>query len=163
MYSQIKILGHPVHPMLVSFPIAFYTGTFIAFIVYAFTNNPFVFRLAIVANAAGVATALLAAIPGFYDWFFGIPKGSRAKTHGVQHMILNVTALVLFAITLGLNGSEWRAMQPDTRFAIILPLLGILCTIGAGYLGWTLVQTDHVGMQFSPEEEQCLRSHPARR
>lgn len=27
MYSKVKVAGHPVHPMLVAFPVACYTGT----------------------------------------------------------------------------------------------------------------------------------------
>src|SRR6185436_4006263 len=75
MYSKAKVLGHPVHPMLVSFPIAFYTATLIAYGVYAATDNRFWFQLGVVANFAGVVTALAAAIPGFIDWAFGIPAG----------------------------------------------------------------------------------------
>lgn len=157
MYSKIKILGHPVHPMLVSFPIAFYTGSLVAYIVYGIVGNPFWFRLAFVVNAAGVAMALLAAVPGFLDWLLGIPNGSKAKTHGLMHMGLNVSALVLFAILAGLNAGRWDAAQPPATLSIILSAIGVLCTIGAGYLGWTLVQTHHVGIQFTPDVESCVK------
>jgi len=157
MYSKIKILGHPVHPMLVSFPIAFYTATLAAFITYAVVGDPFWFRLAYVANAAGVVMALVAAVPGFLDWMMGIPSGTHAKKHGLQHMLLNVTVLVLFAVNLWLNSGQWNAAQPETTLSITLPAIGFLLTLVAGYLGWTLVQTHHAGVQFSPSEEHCIR------
>lgn len=48
---------------------------------------------------AGVAGALLAAVPGFIDWL-SIPRGTRAKALGLSHMILNLCVVALFAISL---------------------------------------------------------------
>ncbi len=150
MYSRVKIAGHPVHPMLVSFPIAFYTATFASYITYAVNGDPFWFRAAYAANFAGVIMALVAAIPGFIDWSMGIPAGTHAKKDGIKHMSLNVTALALFAITLWLNSGQWGAPAPVMRYAIVLPALGLISTVAAGYLGWTLVQKHHVGVQIAP-------------
>src|ERR1051325_6485834 len=99
MYSKIKLFGHPIHPMLVAYPIAMYTFTFVFLLVYVLQGDPFWFRVALVLNVVGVLMALLTAIPGFLDWLIGIPGGTRAKSTGLTHMILNVTALVLFAMT----------------------------------------------------------------
>jgi hypothetical protein len=40
---------------------------------------------------------------------------------------------------------------------IILALLSVLCTVGAGYFGWTMIQTDHVGVELTPEQERLER------
>ena len=98
MYSKIKLAGHPIHPMLVAYPIAMYTFTLVFLLVYMLQGDPFWFRLAVVLNVVGVLMALLTAIPGFLDWLLGIPSGTRAKSTGLTHMILNVIALVLFAL-----------------------------------------------------------------
>ncbi len=152
MYSKIKLLGHPMHPMLVSFPIAMYTSTLVAYIIYAIVGDIFWFHLAVVANVAGVVMALITAIPGFLDWALGIPKGIRAKSHGLMHMLLNVSALVIFAINLLFYVGQWNQPNPNPALGIVLALVGELITIGAGYLGWTLVQTDHVGVELKPEQ-----------
>lgn len=157
MYSKIKLMGHPVHPMLVSFPIAFYTATLAAFIAYAVMDDPFWFHLAYTANAAGVLMAVVAAVPGFLDWMLGVPRGTEARKHGFQHMLLNVTVLVLFSLNLWLNSGQWNTAQPETTLSITLPAIGFLLTLVAGYLGWTMVQTHHAGVQFSPSEERCIR------
>lgn len=156
MYSRIKILGHPVHPMLVTFPIAFYTSTLMAFIIYALSGEPFWFRVGITANVAGVVMAVVAATFGFLDWL-GIPGGTDAKSTGIKHLALNVISLLLFLVTLIFNAGEWNAVAPVMRGAIILPLLGFLSTLGAGYYGWTLVQNHHVGVEFTSAEEVCMR------
>ena len=82
VYSKIKIAGHPVHPMLVAFPVASYTGTLVGFAVYAASGGQFWLNLAIALNLIGVCTAAAAALPGLADWAFGIPHGSAAKRSG---------------------------------------------------------------------------------
>lgn len=161
MYSKVKIAGHPVHPMLVPFPIAFYTATLFSFVVYALGGDPFWFRAGYAANVAAVVMAVVAVIPGFIDWSMGIPSGTHAKRDGLKHMLLNATSLVLFTINWGMNSGQWDAVTPITRYAIILPLLGVMATIGAGWFGWKMVQTHHVGVQITPAEER-LEQRPRR-
>ena len=86
MYSKVKIVGHPVHPMLVAFPVAFYTASFICFICYHMHLNVFWFKVAVAANAAGVVMAGVAALAGFIDWL-NIPAQKRAKRIGLYHML----------------------------------------------------------------------------
>jgi uncharacterized membrane protein len=156
MYSKVKIMGHPVHPMLVSFPIAFYTSTLVAFIIHGVSGSAFWFRVGIAANLAGVAMALAAAVFGFIDWAFGIPSGSPAKSTGIKHMSFNFFSLILFLICLSLNAGQWSAAVPVSRGAVILSLLGVISTICAGHYGWTLVQKHHAGVEFSSDEERCM-------
>jgi uncharacterized membrane protein len=154
VYSRIKLFGHPIHPMLVAYPIAFYTSTLVGFIIYAVTDDQFWLRLTIAANAAGVVMAFLAAIPGLIDWAIGIPRGTRAKTHGLRHMILNVSSLALFAITLILYLDDWSGpSDPSPTVGIILAGVGVLLTIAAGFHGWMLIQDDHVGVRLTAEQE----------
>lgn len=154
MYSKVKVFGHPVHPMLVPFPIAFYTATLFCFIVFAANGDTFWFRAGFAANVAAVVMALVAMVPGFIDWSMGIPGGTHAKSDGLKHMLLNATAFILFAVNLWTNSGQWNAAVPVMRYAIILPLLGFLVTIAAGFFGWKMVQTHHVGVQMTPVEER---------
>jgi uncharacterized membrane protein len=157
MYSKVKILGHPIHPMLIAYPIALYTSTLLAYIIYAVNKDPFFFKAAVAANIAGVVMAAVAAVPGFIDWAVGIPSGTAAKSHGLTHMLLNVTALVIFIINAVIHTGNWKNPSGEGS-GIILALLGVLCTIGAGYFGWTMIQTDHVGVELSPEQERLDRN-----
>jgi uncharacterized membrane protein len=154
MYSKIKIFGHPIHPMLVSYPIAFYAATLVSYLIYAVTGHHFWLRVAIASNVAGVAMAILAAIPGFLDWALGIPSRTTAKGHGLRHMALNVSALVLFAITLFTYVGDWNGANPSAALAIVLSVLGVVLTMGAGFFGWTLIQEDHVGVRLSPQQAE---------
>lgn len=156
MYSKAKISGHSIHPMIVPFPIAFYTATLISYIIFSVNADPFWFRVGFASNVAGVVMALIAASVGFIDWSLGIPERTPAKRHGLHHMLFNITALVLFAINIWTNSGQWNNPAPESHFAVILSALGFFMTLAAGYLGWTLVQIDHVGVEFSPGEERCL-------
>lgn len=150
MYSKVKFAGHPIHPMVVAYPIALYTATLVAYIIYGFHDDPFYFKAAVAANIAGIIMAALAALPGFIDWAFGIPSGSPAKSHGLTHMLLNVTALVIFIINAIIHTGSWTNPS-GTASGIILAALGVLCTIGAGFFGWTMIQSDHVGVDMGSE------------
>jgi uncharacterized membrane protein len=149
MYSKVKIAGHPVHPMLIAYPVAFYTATLVCYIVYSSNNNPFWFKVAVVANIAGVVMAAVAAIPGFIDWL-AIPADSRARKTGLFHLVCNVTALVCYGIVALIEYKKWDDINPTLGLAIPLTAIGFILTLAAGFLGWTLVQKHHVGVDDTP-------------
>jgi uncharacterized membrane protein len=177
MYSRANVARHPIHPMLVAFPVTFYTTTLIGFVAYALSGNPFWWQVGLWSNGAGVLTAVLAGIPGFVDWFVGIPRKARARRIGLKHMALNLSALALFATNLLVQRNLWwvgrssplvpnslaghslaRAIEhtvlPHAGLAIALSGLGFLLTMAAGFLGWTLVQTHHVGIELTDEQRR---------
>jgi uncharacterized membrane protein len=180
LYSKVKVGGHPLHPMLVAFPVTFYTTTLIGFATYALTGNLFWWRIGLWSNVAGVVTALVAAIPGFADWAVGIPKQSPAKATGLKHMLLNLSALALFTVNLVAQRNNWAQedvtvlgegmgvisssgagalvvqaiIAPDPRLALLLSALGFVLTLSAGFIGWALVQTHHVGVLLTDEQQR---------
>jgi uncharacterized membrane protein len=153
MESKIKIAGHPLHPMIVAYPVALYTAALVCYIVYGSSGNPFWFKVAITANVSGVVMALIAAIPGFIDWL-NISKIRRAKKVGLNHMLCNVLALLIFAFNAYLQCSKWDSEKPDSSTAIILSVLGMIVTLIAGFLGWSLVQKHHIGVSLTAEQER---------
>lgn len=153
MYSKIKLFGHPIHPMLVAFPIAFYSATLVTYLVYLIGGDVFWFRVGVAANIAGVVMAAVAAVPGFLDWALGIPGDAPAKATGLRHLLLNVTALVLFLVAAILTVGQATAARPDATLPFVLALVGLVCTLGAGFFGWMLIQTYHVGVEMTPEEQ----------
>lgn len=154
MKSKIKIAGHPIHPMLVGFPVALYVAAMVCFIAYALGAESFWFRVGVYANLAGVVTAAVAAIPGFLDWLLAIPAGTPAKSTGVAHMGFNVAALLVFALNVILQWPHRAELLPPVGLSIALTVLGAILTVAAGFLGWKLVQTHHVGVDLTPEQER---------
>ena len=156
MYSKVrvKLLGYPIHPYLVAYPIALYTVTVVAFLVYAAGGDNFWFKVAVYANVWGSLTALAAAIPGVVDWL-GIPGHSRARRRGLNHMLFNGGAAVLFIInnTLYLDKVS-SPHHPGATAGIIFSVLGLLLTVVGAYTGYALMQQDHVGVVPTPEEQR---------
>jgi len=150
MRSKVTIAGHSVHPMLIAFPVAFYTGTLVCYIAHSINADPFWFRVAVVANVAGAVMAAIAAIPGFIDWLFIAPDSSAKKT-GFFHMIFNVVALVCYTVVAFMACKKWDEPDPSLGIAIPLTAVGFLLTMIAGFLGWALVQKHHVGVDDVPK------------
>lgn len=161
MYTKARIAGHPIHPALIAFPVAFYTATVVALLVHVGTGDPFWYRVAMWTNVSGVVMAAVAAIPGAID-LFTLPRLSRARVTGLRHAGFNVLALVLFAISAVIL---WRnvhgvpddagVFRLDDTAPLVLGIVGLLSTITAGMLGWTLVQTHHVGIR--PTRQGAIR------
>jgi uncharacterized membrane protein len=153
MYSKARIAGHPIHPMIVAFPIAFYTATVAMLLAYIGTMEAFWYRVAMVANIAGIITAAIAVIPGAID-LFALPRDSRARATGLRHAGFNLLATGLFAITALLLYRGWthRVMIDgeylfDATIPLAMSVVAWVSMVIAGSLGWTLVQTHHVGIK----------------
>jgi uncharacterized membrane protein len=148
MYSKAKISGHPIHPALVAFPIAFYVGALVSLIAFAATRDAFWFRVACYASTAGVVMGAVAAIPGLID-LLSIPSGTKARATAYTHALLNVVTLLLFVIVAMITWRQWSAwpsVSLDARLPLILAVVGSGTLIAAGAFGWKLVQTHHVGV-----------------
>ena len=154
MYSKARIAGHPIHPMLIAFPVALYVATTVALFIHVGTHDVFWFRTALYCNIAGVVMAAVAAVPGLID-LVSLPSRSRARVTGLRHAAFNVLSLALFAISgvMLYRSSGWSLVPAEGHYdlnvggPLVLSVLGILSTVTAGWLGWTLVQTHHVGVK----------------
>jgi uncharacterized membrane protein len=156
LHTKAAIKGHPIHAMLVGFPIALYTTGLVSLIVYAVVRDPFWFRAAMTMWFGGVGLAGLAAIFGFLDLFLGVPRTEKAtRKTGVRHMGLNVLSLVLFTACAFMLLDGWQRAFDIRTMDVGLPIaigsVGLALTGAAGFLGWKLVQTHHVGISDTSE------------
>src|SRR5204862_6746291 len=84
MESKAKLLGHPIHPMLIVFPLGL-LATAMAFDIVGLASGASEwFRISFWMIAAGIIGGLLSAVFGLVDWI-AIPAGTRAKTIGLWH------------------------------------------------------------------------------
>ncbi|HJU21308.1 MAG TPA: DUF2231 domain-containing protein [Casimicrobiaceae bacterium] len=159
MESKMRIFGHPIHPMMIAYPVAFYTGALVTYALYGAYADRFWLKFAIALNIVGAGMAIIAALPGFIDWLLAIPGGSPAKRTGLRHMGLNVAALGLFIADAVIYEKYWNTGSPSATIGIILAAVGLFLTVLAGFQGWTLVQDHHVGVR----EMERPRSAPLRK
>jgi uncharacterized membrane protein len=139
----MKIFGHPVHPMLVVFPVGLFATAVVFDILHLSLGNPVFPTVSFYMIAAGVVGGLLAAIFGLMDWL-GLPNNSRAKFIGGFHGIGNVVIVVLFA-------SSWFLRRGDVSFvptslALILSFAGIGLALITAWLGGEMVFRLGVGV-----------------
>lgn len=160
MTSRMRLFGHPLHPMLVVFPLGLLITSLIFDIIYLGTGDGVWTNIAEYMIGAGVLGGLLAALPGFIDWL-AIPAGTRAKAIGLWHAVGNVVVLVLFIISW-----FWRLPSPATTGAgpIVLSFIGVGIGAVTGWLGGELVDRLGIGVDegANPNAPSSLSSRSAR-
>jgi uncharacterized membrane protein len=143
MESRVKLAGHPVHAMLVVFPLGL-LGTAVVFdIIYLISNNAQWTVAAHYMIGAGVIGGLAAALFGWLDWL-GIPGGTRAKRIGLWHGLGNTAVLALFILSWVLRRDN--PADPPTG-AIVAGLSGIGLLVITAWLGGELVYRLGVGVE----------------
>jgi uncharacterized membrane protein len=135
MQSRVKFAGHPVHPMLVVFPLGLLATAVIFDVVYLISDHPEWALAAYYMIVAGLIGGLAAALFGWIDWT-GIPSGTRAKRIGLWHGLGNVAVLILFAVSWVFRRHSPAA--PPTG-AIMSGLAAIVLAVIAAWLGGELV------------------------
>jgi uncharacterized membrane protein len=142
MESRAKLLGHPIHQMLIVFPLGLLAMAVIFDLVTIATGQGYWSEIAFWMIAAGVVTGLVAAPFGFIDWL-GIPSGTRAKRIGAVHGIGNVVVVLLFATSWLMRGV--LPSSPSTM-ALALSFAGGGLALFTGWLGGELVNRLSVGV-----------------
>ena len=147
--STLKIAGHPLHPMLVPLPIGFLIGAFLTDLAYWITRWASFAYFSTWLLAAGIATALLAALGGFID-FAGEPR-IRQIRKAWYHMFGNLLAVVLSVINLLVHMRDGSAaVLPD---GIILSTVVAVLLLFNGWMGGELVFRHGVGVHDRHEGE----------
>ena len=142
MKSRANINGHPIHPMIIPFPVAFFTGTLIFDILAVANNDNWYKNVADGLIIAGIIGAVVAAIPGLVDYFGTVPPNSSAKKRATKHGLTNIAMLIIFCAA-----AVYRR-DPDTAPGVIIALesAGVILMSIAGWMGATLVYRNQIGV-----------------
>lgn len=142
MESKVKFAGHPVHPMLIVFPLGLLATAVIFDIIYLVSDNSPWTLAAYYMIGAGVIGGLAAAVFGWLDWI-AIPSGTRARRIGLWHGVGNVVVLALFILSWVLRRENPEV--PPTG-AIVAGLTGVVIALATAWLGGELVDRLGVGV-----------------
>lgn len=143
MEAKAKALGHPVHPMLVVFPLGLLIASVIFDIVFFVGDNRVFANVAFWNIAGGIVGGLIAAVFGLADWL-AIPPRTRAKSIGLAHGVGNVGVVILFGIAWLLRLGVPDHAADTTSFVFSLAGLGLGAV--TGWLGGELVGRLGVGV-----------------
>ena len=147
--SSIAILGHPIHPIVVTFPIAFLSGVAGTDLAYWLTRGEFWAEASMWLLGVGLLSGILAGIVGMFD-FVRIPR-VRERRAGWAHMILNVALLVLTVANFSLRFfSSKSAILPT---GLVLSLIVATLLLVSGWYGGELTFRHKVGI-VGPGETQ---------
>jgi uncharacterized membrane protein len=150
MASPASIGGHPVHPMLIPFPIGLWVFSIVADVIYLWRGNP-VWRnyVAFYALLGGIIGAVAAAVPGFIDWL-SIKDRNVVKIAN-WHARLNVIALLIFVASFSLRTTRGSALVSEGyTIPIALSVLGVILISISGYLGGEMVFRHGVAVDQQP-------------
>jgi uncharacterized membrane protein len=140
--SKAAIAGHPIHPMLIPFPLALLSLVPVTDIVYATTNAVFWASVSYYLLWAGLVSAGLAAIFGLVD-FIGVPR-VRSVRAGWAHMLLNVTIVALSVVNLVVRlGNTTQDIVPA---GVTLSIVATILLLVSGWYGGELVYRHKVGI-----------------
>jgi uncharacterized membrane protein len=142
MKARARLLGHPVHQMLIVFPLGLLATAVVFDVVALASGNPQWWQISFWVMAAGIAGALLAAPFGLVDWL-AIPRGTRARRIGRFHGLGNTVVSLLFL-------SSWllrNQADPAPSLALILSFSGATLALLTAWLGGELVSRLGVGVE----------------
>jgi uncharacterized membrane protein len=139
MASPASFNGHPIHPMIIPFPIALWVFSLVADIIYLWRGNP-VWRdsIAFYTLLAGIIGAVAAAVPGLIDWL-SIRDRAVVKIAN-WHARLNVIALLVFAASFYLRTTSGANLVSGSyTIPVALSVLGVVLITISGWLGGEMV------------------------
>lgn len=144
--------GHPFHPALVALPIGAWISSVVLDVVSLSTDNAALAEASRWLIGIGIVTALLAAVFGLLD-LSTIPRGTRAFRTGSIHAVLNVTAVLLFAVSLWTRAGE----DGVPTSGLVLSVIAVAILGASGWLGGELAY--HYGVRVADEETQAHGFH----
>ena len=145
--SSIQVAGHPIHVMLVTFPIALVCATLGAYLFYWWSADPFFARVGLWTSGWGFVMGAAAAVSGTAELLLvrGIRRSAEPWSHAVAAMML-----------LSVIGANWGLRLFDQAAAILpwglfLSVLGLVFVGLAGWHGGKLVFEHHIGVEVSKD------------
>jgi|SRR6185312_15381327 len=140
--STAQIAGHPIHPMLIPFPIVFFVSTLLCDLVFLSTGNPDWARATLWLLGAGLVMSALAALAGLTDFLSEsrIRNLDAAWWHGGGNVLAVLISLYNFYIRYEIGGTS------VSTTGVILSAIVVLIFLFTGWKGWEMVYRHHVGV-----------------
>ena len=143
MRTPARVFDHPIHPMLIPFPIGLWVFSLAADLAYRLGADPVWLTMAYWTMLAGTVGALVAAVPGLIDYLS--LTDPRAVRIGTIHLALNLTIVGLFVANLVLRSTGY----PPTGLPLLLSAIAVGLLLVSGWFGWELIYRQ--GVAVSPE------------
>jgi uncharacterized membrane protein len=156
MRSKFAVMGHPLHPALVAVPIGLFGWALVSDFIYLGTGKDHMwYDIAFWTGIAAWCSALIAALPGFGD-YFTIGINSDARAMGAMHMLLNLTVVALFFIATLLMLDDNAVDGAQFTVVLVLHIVGVGLLALSGWLGGEMVFRHHLAIV--PDDADLARA-----
>ena len=146
MRTPASIFKHPIHPMLIVFPIGLWIFSLACDLIrLAGVSGDAWSTVAFFSMIGGLVGALCAAVPGFIDLLFYKGGAPPVRTIALAHMAINLTAVVLYAINIWLRASGPTNLGTSLSAPVVLSIIGVALLFVSGWLGGQMVHVYGVG------------------
>jgi uncharacterized membrane protein len=146
MRSRFSLNGHPFHPMLVTLPIGLLVWAFVSDLIYLGSGRDHMwYDMSFGTGIAAIVTALVAALPGFGD-YFTMAIRSTARMHATVHMLLNLGVVALFVAAAVVMLDDGAVEGSGLTIMVVLHGLGVGLVTLSGVLGGEMVYRHHLAV-----------------
>jgi len=143
MRSTASFKGHPIHVILIPFPIAFLGGSVLFDLAGRLLESPALWTTGGHLVIAGIVMGLVAAVPGAVDYLTTVPPRSSAKERATKHALANLSAIILFATSWLIRGAPAEA---PTIVTIGIGAVALVLLAMGGWMGGTLAYRNQIGV-----------------
>jgi uncharacterized membrane protein len=148
MRTPTSIFSHPIHPMLIVFPIGLWIFSLACDLVRVAGGSGDAWStVAFYSMIGGFIGALCAAVPGFIDLLFYKGGAPPVKKITLIHMTINLIAVVLYAINIGLRATNAASVGTDASTPVVLSIIGVALIFVSGWLGGQMVHVYGVSVE----------------
>lgn len=148
MQGKATVAGHPIHPMLVTFPIGCFVAAVVCDVISIWAGPVFWAAMSTWLLLFGIIGALLAAFFGFVD-YLSAPMSVAAKSLAAWHMTLIVAVIIIFGVACAV-----RFLDHTSVAGYALTGLGIVILAVAGSLGGSVAHRHLVGSSEADVDEE---------
>ncbi len=148
MRTPASIFNHPIHPMLIVFPIGLWIFSLICDLIrLGGASGDAWSTVALYSMVGGFIGALCAAIPGFIDLLFYQGGAPPVKKIALTHMSINLAAVALYAVNIWLRVSDPGSIGSSISTPVLLSIVGVALIFVSGWLGGQMVHVYGVGVE----------------
>ncbi|MBI4400579.1 MAG: DUF2231 domain-containing protein [Nitrospirae bacterium] len=164
MKSRLQFGGHPIHAMVVGFPIGLYTTALVCDGLYLVFHDPFWFRMAFWAIAFGLVTHLGAAATGLPDFLAIMREKTEARRPATSHLVFGVGLLVVQGLNLAVRNWGEAPAGGSIAMPVIVNVIGATLVGVQGWYGGELVYRHLIGVELpEPGEDGPHGKHKGKK
>lgn len=163
MKSRLQLAGHPIHAMVVAFPIGLYGIALVWDILYVATESDFWFRSAFWTIVFGLLTHLMAIATGLPDYMAIRREARSAQSAANSHVVFGVTLLVVQGLNVGVRNGGVPMGSGTSVMPLIVNLIAVTVLGIQGWYGGELVYRHRIGIEMPEGSEGGSTSHKGKK